>query len=558
MRAPELIGPSLQTWRPSRRSAFGALAAGATLLAACSGRRSTRQQPAGDAQSGKPRAGGQINQEQKYDPDSFDPSTRLNDVAQIMGYTNDSLLAFKTGKDIQYNDIVLAPSLADRWESPDAQTFTFHLHPGVTFANLPPVNGRPLTSADVKWTFEYLTRTGTLQDKHLPPAPAAVMFEGLDRVETPDANTAAVHFRKPFAPFLNYLASKFSVIIAHEIYDQDGSFSKRAAGSGPWQIDAAASLPGSRWAFKKNPNYFMPGLPYIDQVNWLILPDDATSNAAFQTRQIDMLDYSGLTQDTVQQIQKALPSATVYPYLDPEGNHIYLNLSWPPLNDERIRTAFCLCIDRDALLKVLSNGKGQWAVPGSEPGLFTPEEAKQLLPHDPAQAKQLVSAAGYANGVDIEAIYPGEKYGQLHITELQLLQSQLKPAGINLVLKSIDAATESSRKRSGDFQIDTSPKKIESDLDEYLYTVFYSKSNGNYGRINDAQLDTLLVAQRQEPDQNKRNDLWRQAVRYIVQHSLASALYYGTRYFLWEPYLRDYYPNRGYRGWPLTSSWIEK
>jgi ABC-type transport system substrate-binding protein len=293
-------------------------------------------------------------------------------------------------------------------------------------------------------------------------------------------------------------------------------------------------------------------------VTQLIIPDDATANAAFETRQLDVLDYTGLTDVLAGQISRAVPNAVVFNYLSTEGKHLYINVGRPPLNDQRVRSALLMCIDRDAMIKALADGKGEWALAGGIPGLFSDAETRQLLPFDPAQAKQLLSAAGYGGGIDLTAIYPGQKYGQELIDQWQLIQAQVKKAGINLILQSVDPTEESNRKRSGDFQLEMVPKNLEGDLDETIYTVFYSKSAGNYSRINDPTLDQLVLAQRREPDLARRRDLWRQLGRAVAGGAWSTALYYRTQYQLWQPYLRDYYPNQGYRGWPLVASWLDK
>lgn len=547
---------SLPTVTRRRFLATTAAGAGLGMAAACG---SNKPRPAGGgnaAQATRPKAGGKFNQPLKADPPGFDPATRFIQTAQMIGITMDRLLMWRTGPGTKYTDLVLEPGLADKWETPDAQVYTFHLHPDVKFANLPPVNGREMTSADVKWTLEYVSRTG--ESKSLKPAPSAAMFEGLERIETPDASTVVVHFGDPFAPFLNNVASEFSGILAREVAAVDGGYDKNTVGTGPWQLDMPSSQPGHLWVFKRNATYFRPGRPYIDQLNQIVLPDDSTTNAAFQAKQVDMVAYTGLTFQLARQLQKAVPSATLFDYLAPQGKHIYMNVSKPPLNDERVRRAFILSIDRDAMLKALADGKGEWSLSGGTPGLFTQDEIRKLLPHDPAQAKQLVSAAGYPNGVDINVIYPGQKYGQELIDQWQLIQQQVKQAGINLVLQSIDATEESTRKRTGDFQLEMAPKPIEGDLDEIVHEMFYSKSAGNYGRINDPKLDDLVLAQRREPDLTKRRDLWRQIATHVAQAAWCTDLYYTTGYYVWQPYLRDFYPNQGYHGWPILNSWLDK
>ncbi len=544
----------------SRRSALGRIAAGLVAagtggLAAC-GSRSAGGSKTSPTQASQPKSGGKFSFPLTEDPASLDGANRFETTADFIGWTHDRLLRFQYGPQVNYNETIVQPSLADKYEAPDAQVYTFHLHPGVIFANLPPVNGRPLTADDVRYTYEYLSSTGQFSDA--PAKPSQAMFAGIDTIQAPDPATVVVKFKSPFAPFLNTAASEFTSIQAHEVHDMPGGFEKNAIGSGPWQLDTNASKLGQHWVWNRNSTYWRKGLPYIDQTQGLVIKDNSTMIAAFQTKQLDYLTQYPLTADNVQQVAKSAPGAAVYDYQAPTGGHINMNTSKSPLNDMRVRQAFNLSIDRDAMIKALSGGKGTWALSGSEPGLFTDDEVHKLLPHDPQQAKQLMAAAGYSNGVDIAVIYPGQKYGQTLIDQWQFMQQQVKPAGINLQLQSIDSNEESKRKRTGDFQLEMSPKVLTGDLDDVIFEIFYSKSSGNYGRINDPKLDQMLFAQRAEPDQTKRRAIWRQIATYVAQNNYSADLYYPTLYNMYQSDLKNYAPNQGYRSMPLVEAWLDK
>ena len=550
--------------RQSRRSAVGwaLTVAGATVTAAACGGSSKRTKTVKPA-NGQPKLGGQLSLIQKQDIDTYDPTSERGPSGDTVNLVNSRLLGFKGGPDVKYTDLILEPQLAQRWETPDAQTFTFHLQPGVQFANLPPLNGRALTSADVMWSYEYLTRTGSL--KSLKPVPTAALYAGLDRIETPDAATVVFHFTEPFAAFLVYTALTYSAILAHEIFDQDGSFAKRAAGSGPWQMDVAGSQPGQRYVFKRNASYFVQGRPYVDQINWLVVPDDATDNAAFLAKQVDLLSYSGLTLESVEQVKKKDPTTVEFDYLDSTERYIYLNVSKPPLSDERVRKAISLSIDRDEFIRALSNGKGEWAFAASRPGLFTQEEIKQVLKYDPTQAKQLLTEAGFANGVDVDTPFAPKKYGAQFISALQLLQAQLKKTGINLALKPVDDTTYyPTWIRSGNFQLSMTPRAGPTintiDPQGALYSLFYPNQPENVGRVNDAQLTQLIEAQKREVDPAKRQDLIRQAIRRVNDVPWGLALYYGPGYQLAQPYLKGYNPNLAnvWQDVHLTETWLDK
>lgn len=172
--------------------------------------------PAGGQGATAPKYGGVLNVPVSNDPTNWDMTISKsvpNSVGAAMLYG--TLLTYKVGPDIDYNQGVLAPKLAERWEvSNDASTFTFHLRRGVRFTDAPPLNGRELTSTDVKWSYEYGSRSGEFKDKQLGPSEYDFMFEGVDRIETPGPYTVAVHFKNPFAPFIQYAGADWNVVMA--------------------------------------------------------------------------------------------------------------------------------------------------------------------------------------------------------------------------------------------------------------------------------------------------------------------------------------------------------
>lgn len=545
----------------SRRRALGTGigTSAVALLAACGRKTTGRSGASTSSQTSQPRSGGTFSAAQGSDPFDFDPSHKPQENGYILSLAHDGLLNSKTGAGVPFGDVVIGSGIAERWESPDAQTFTFHLRQGATFANLPPVNGRAVTSADVQWSQEYMSRTGRFKDTKLPPSLSASMYEGLDRIETPDASTLVVHFRAPFVPFLSDMAMReWNPILAHEIFDQDGSFSNRIAGTGPWQLDTSASQKGSRWVMKKNSSYFQKGQPYLDEVDYLILTDEATQRAAFQTKQIDLLSHEFVTVQSLPQIRKDNPAATEIQFDSTAGGHLFENVRKAPLEDARIRKAIALCIDRDEFIRVFSGGQGDWALAGGVPGLFTQEETKKLVQLDPAQAKQLVSDAGFPSGVDLELIYPGLDRGQQYVSTIQLIQAQLKKGNINVNLKSLDRATQGNRLKSGDYELEWETKTVLGDPDSYIFYTFYSTAAGNYGGIDDPALDKLLLAQRQEVDASKRKDILRQAVQRIAGQAWSVAFYYGKAYDFTQSYVKNYAPSAILNAPPVYETWLEK
>lgn len=451
------------------------------------------------------------------------------------------------------------PELAKRWDvSPDAKTYTFHLRQGVKFAPIPPVNGRELTSHDVKWSFEYWSRTGQFKGKKLPQGQFEWMFEGLEAVAAPDPSTVVVHFKESFAPFLSYAAHDFNPVVAHEIYDADGHLKDRIVGSGPFQLDPAASQKGTRWVWKKNRNYWETGKPYADELRSLVLNDEASIHAAFQTRQLDVLAERVLARDA-EELHRKYPQAIQYEYTDAVPIHIYLSNKTPPLDNPLVRKAVALAIDRDEFIRILADGKGDWAMAGAFPDTFRQEEVRQILRHDPAEARRVLAQAGYPNGVSVDFEVPTDR-GQFQVTQMELLQAQLKKAGINLVPKPLAYAEYSTLKKKHGHSMNTTTKDVQGDIDAYLYAVYHPKSKNNYDEVNDPKLTQLLEAQRREPDPAKRQELIREAVRHLNAGCYCGqALFFGTYYRFWQPYVKGYTPNHNRTSWgPVWEAWLDK
>ncbi len=528
----------------------------ASLLLSCA----QPQQPAQPSPSVEPKYGGTISVEELTEPTNFDFSlagiSRGNQQAIALAYN--SLLTFKTGPEVEFSDLVLQPEIAGRWEvTPDARRYTFHLREGVKFANMPPVNGREVTSADIKWNYEYHSRTGQFKEKHPGPGQFAWMFEGVERIEAPDPATVVVHFEKPFAPFLSYAGSFTTPIQPKEIYERDGHFKDDVVGTGPFQLDRAASQRGTRWVFKRNPNFFRAGLPYLNEVRWLLLPDITTTMAAFQTKQLDIISQT-LSQQEAETIKRQSPEAQLYTYNNLGARNLYMNQRRPPFNDERVRKAIGFALDRDEIIKTFSGGRGQWAVPGLFPGILTQEEIKAMLRYDPEEAKRLLAQAGHGAGLDLEFFYPGNAFGEVHVQESQLIQAQFKKVGINLTFKSFDLPEYLSRTRRDTYDITLRGTGPEPDVDAYLYAAFHPDSQRNYQGVNDPKLTELLEAQRREPDPAKRREIWRQAGRYLTEHALGLVTYNAASFEFQQGYVRNYRVNGGRRVWPLAATWLDK
>lgn len=547
------------------RTTFGTLATVLAFSALACGPAPQAAPQIGSAEEGVPRPGGYVAVKIQNDPFDWDPSYVGKSIPNNYGirYAYNTLIGWKHGPDVEYNANIHQPELAERWEvSPDAKTFTFHLRRGVKFADLPPVNGREFTSADVKFNFEYWSRTGEFGGKKLPTGQYEWMFEGLQSVETPDPYTVIARFRQPFITFLGYAGSgKGNSMMPREIYDADGNFQTRIAGTGPFQLDAAASQKGTRYVWKKNPTYWQQGKPHLDEIRWIIVPDDASSYAAFKAKQIDIIGFN-IEAEAGDQLAAQNPDAIVFPFLEQGAAQLYINTREAPFNDLRVRKALSLGIDREEFVKVRTSGKGRIGMAGAPSGgnFFTLEETRKLVPYDPDQASRLLKDAGYNDGLTLRMTYPGTAYGDGYITSLQLLQAQLKKVGFNVDLVSEDKSIFSDNRKKAKYTINLiEGASLDGDVDSWLYSTWYPGSKANYNGANDPKVKELLDAEVAAVDPAKRRELIREALRYInADQYLGVSIYHGVDHHLWQPWVKNYRPNFWIDGYPVTNVWVQR
>lgn len=540
----------------------------AAFSLACGAQTPAAPAPTGGApQDEKPLPGGKLVRWITADPTGADPS--IQNVSSVSDrwiiHSYERLLGFSTDPKLKYSEMVLQPELAESWTvSPDGKTFTFKLKQGVKWHNLPPVNGRELTSADIKFSYEYTSRTGEFRGKQgMRPSAFDWWFEGMEAIETPDKYTVIVKFKDAFVPFISYTGVDKNVIYAREVYEQKGDFLglDTVIGTGPFIFDEAGSQRGTRWQMKKNPAYREPGKPLLDEVVGLVLPDASTAFAALRTKQLDLLSGSGYNMNIndITQLKNLVPDVVVEPFQNINTDNIYMFLHGPPFDNANLRKAVAHAIDRDEFIKAFADGKGEWSLAGAFADTFTEAERKQILKFDINESKRLLAQEGHANGLNIEFL-GSTAYGQVYKTKAELLQAQLKKAGINMAIQMLDHPDYLRRTRTGGkFDITFRGKALFVDIDSYAYAVFHPKGvTEGGGGPNDPFMTPLLEQQRRETDPAKRRELIRTAVKHANEQAYRLGLYYALDYDAASPRVRGVAGHLQSNAQEFLNAWIAK
>ena len=512
--------------------------------------------PEGDAME-KPKTGGTLRIRNTTDMTDWNMRVNGQNQNNVNGIriAYDSLLKQRETPhpNINYFDKTIEPELAERWEvSDDAKTFTFYLQKGVKYTDVAPLNGRELTAADAKWSYHYTSSTGDFSE--LKASQNGFMWAGLESITTPDDYTVVVQFKDGFAPFLTYASSAFNPIYPKELLELEGDFSTHIVGTGPFQYSDADTQKGTSWVFKKNPTYRDADSIYLDDIRYLVLPEDATAFAAFQTRQLDVMNTS--SGQGIKDLADQNPEAHSQDYPG-TPRYVLMNYQFPAFQSQLVRQAISLSIDRDEFIKVMGGGTYGLAGANTFVDIFTQEEVKALQPFDREKAKQLLTEAGYPNGFTFALLTDLGTDQERSLA--QLLQAQLKTVGITVEFDVRPRAEVSRDRKKGLFEMHWFGEYGRPDADYSLYGYYYPDQRLNYTSVKDDKLKGYIEAQRREGDPTKRRAIMKEAITYINTEAfgIAIAIARSPNAFFWHPYVKNYSAHLD-QGYPAIDAWIDK
>ena len=478
------------------------------------------------------------------DPPSLDPYLNVSfRVQEFAAFFYSRLLMSKKAPGLAAQAYIMEGDLAESWKpSEDGKTWTFTLRPDVKWQNLPPMNGRPLTAQDVAWSFDHFMQV----------SPQKTTFNQVASVSATDPRTVQFTLKDVYAPFEAQIGSPILWILPKEVVDQDGDVTRRVVGSGPFifdKLDRGVSFTG-----KKNPNYYRKGEPHIDDFVGLIIPDVATEMAGLRAHELDFLQVPD------QELPGLKQSNPEIQYLEWEFNlipFVYWKLDKPPFNDPRVRQAVSMSINRDNIIKVIYNGRGNWNnfIPWAlsewwlDPRGTDQGATARYFKYDPAAARQLLAAAGYPDGLQVTMLStPG--YGDVWVQAVELVQQDLKSGGTDATIQMQEYANYISTTFAGKFdggnQLVFGLETPFTEPHDFLFNMYHPSGTRNHAGVNDEKLTAMIEQQMRTLDRAERKKQI-----YDIQRHLADQMYYPTGVAPYRtagltPQVRDFYPRSDY------------
>jgi peptide/nickel transport system substrate-binding protein len=385
--------------------------------------------------------------------------------------------------------------------SEDGLTYTFTLRSGVKFHN-----GEEMTSADVKYTYEW----------YMNPDNAAINaanFAAVASVEAPDPTTVVVRMKEPYAPFLARVGGTFIVPAAdHEAKGKE-AFGAEPIGTGAFKLkewNAAEFTEVERF------DEHFRGAPHLDAVRLNVVPEPSQRTIGLETGEADSSVWALVTEDHLrlaedERFKTYVTSTTAI-------NHFPLNNKNPKLADKRVRQAMMFAIDRQAIIDDIWQGTATLASANLSPALaqyYNPDVPQ--YPYDPDRAATLLDDAGWVLNGDVR-----EKDGEtLSFTctaitgdstrrgEAEIVQQYLAQVGIKMNLEEAPLATILEQMRAG---------QMDSAVFNWTYGGGYadpddggtlaSDGASNYSQFANARVDELLAQGRRELDPAARKAIY--------------------------------------------------
>jgi oligopeptide transport system substrate-binding protein len=463
-----------------------------------------------------------IDSRDNYDPRSLDPALSTDvPTGRAVAYVFDGLTTFTP-------DARVEPALAERWDvSPDGSRYTFHLRRGVTFTD-----GTPLTARTVVASWQRALDPATKGGRAEPLQPirgakefAAGSARSISGLSAPNDSTVVVQLAEPLGIFPKLLAMPVAAIVPERV---PANFGERPVGTGPWRL--VEWKHDDYLLFAKNERYW-GGAPEADSLRARIIGEPSTAVAEFESGNVDVL---------------LIPAGETQQWEDDESKqfvYIGINVTRGPLRDARVRQAINLAIDRGLILKRLVSGRGRLAAGVIPPSLGGADTLRAPYPFDIARAKQLLTAAGFAGGIDVE-LWVGSNPVLLRMAET--VQAYLGEAGIRTKIVQRESAAAREAARNG--QTDMILKDWYADYpdaENFLYPLLHGANTGVGGNVSffrNAEFDRIVSQARREPDEAKREMLYRQADSLAFVEAPMVFLYFYNELYAVQPWINGFKP----------------
>jgi peptide/nickel transport system substrate-binding protein/oligopeptide transport system substrate-binding protein len=507
----------------------------------------------GKIKSEIPATGGIYRSPLEFSPKTLDPALIIDRYAETVSrQVFDGLVQFD-------KDLNVIPAIAKSWKlSSDGLTYTFYLREGVKFHN-----GREVTADDFVYSF-----TRIIDPKNKSPA-AHLLEKVLGFNEFQDRKTSYVKglislnkyifeikLSKPFSPFISVLGAVYFKVVPREEIEKSGPiFSRMPTGTGPFKF--LSMKEGEEIVLEANPDYF-EGRPYLDRVVFKIFHGAPREKILAEFKE-GGLEESFIPPVGIDEILKQRQ----YPFIQKPllSLRFYgLNLLLKPLDDKRLRKAINFAIDKRFIISEIHKNQFNLAKGILPPGMPGYDPKREPYPYNETFSRKYLMESGYGKGRPLIEIWSASK-SEAAQKELNEIKSQLNKIGIET---AIHFETNWPNFESM-LRANKPPVFIYAwyadfpDPDNFLGTLFHSKSKYNFMSYHNPEVDRLLDRARAERDYLKRMEMYRKVEEMILDDAPIVPMVNHLFQMVYQPYVRGVEVSAlGSPYIPMKKIWLKK
>lgn len=463
-------------------------------------------------------------------------------------------------QDVAQNSMdTIVPELAESWAwVNDNKTLTFKLRQGVKWHD-----GKPFTSADVKCTFDMLM--GKSQQK-FRQNPRKSWYDQVNDVSTNGDLEVAFNLKRPQPSLLALLASGYTPV--YPCHVSPGDMRTHPIGTGPFrfvEFKANESIKLTR-----NPDYWREGRPYLDGIEFTIIPNRSTAILAFVAGKFDMTFPTHITIPLLKDVKSQAANAVCKVEPTNVSTNIIVNSTAPPFDNIEIRRAMAMSLDRKAFVSILFEGQadiGGTMLPAPNGLWGMPKEMLESIPgYGPdvnanrEEARKLMQKAGYGPDKHLAV-----KVSTRNLAEYRdpavILIDQLKSIYIDGELDVAETANWFPKVARKDYMLGLNlTGNAVDDPDQSFYENYSCGSERNYTNYCNKEIEKLFEAQSQETDIAKRKKLVWDIDKKLQEDVARPIIFHARAGTCWQPYVKGVtvMSNSSYNGYRYEDVWLDK
>lgn len=422
----------------------------------------------------------------------------------------------------QNEEAELEPLLATEWDATEDNVWTVELRDDVTFHD-----GSDFTADDVVATFERVLDEDVASER-------AFLFEMVEEVVAVDDYTVEFHTEFPFAPFPSHLAHSGGAIMSEEAIEEDyasmddggqpgDAINENPIGTSYFQFEEWN--PGSEVVLSRYDDYW-GDTAGVEQVTFAVSPEGLTRIGELETGAADII--FPVDADDVSRVNDT-EGISLYEQESLSLAYVGFNMQREPLDDQQVRQALTMAINKDDIIEGVTDGAATPAVGPISEQVFGFSDEVEELGYDPEQAQEMLDEAGYGDGMDI-TLWTNDSDERIAIAEL--VQAQLSVVGVNAEIEQLEWGTYLDNTAAGEHDMFILGwVTVTADADYGMYSLFHSSQQGGAGNrsfMENDELDSLLDEARREADEATREDLYEQAMEILVEEAPMLYLYHDN------------------------------